>query len=60
MTRLVNRDRSLEELVRDCWSAPSGGEARLKATVRELRRRPLGGLTVEDMRLLTRQDVGLA
>ncbi|WP_345695175.1 contact-dependent growth inhibition system immunity protein [Kitasatospora terrestris] len=46
--------------MRDCWSAPSGGEARLKATVRELRRRPLGGLTVEDMRLLTRQDVGLA
>ncbi|GAA4856710.1 contact-dependent growth inhibition system immunity protein [Kitasatospora terrestris] len=60
MTRLVNRDRSLEELERDRWSAPSGGETRLMATVRELRRKPIGGLTVEDMRLLIRQDVGLA
>ncbi|RZU37618.1 hypothetical protein EV284_2796 [Streptomyces sp. BK022] len=60
MTRLVNRDRSLEELERDCWSAPSGGETRLMATVRELRRKPIGSLTVEDMRLLIRQDVGLA
>ncbi|GAA2824356.1 hypothetical protein GCM10010441_56040 [Kitasatospora paracochleata] len=60
MIRLVNRDRSLEELERDRWSAPSGGETRLMATVRELRRKPLGDLTVEDMRLLIRQDVGLA
>jgi hypothetical protein len=30
------------------------------ATVRELRRKPIGGLTVEDMRLLIGQDVGLA
>ncbi|MFC4502147.1 MULTISPECIES: contact-dependent growth inhibition system immunity protein [Streptomyces] len=60
MTRLVNRDRSLEELERDRWSVPSGGETRLMATVRGLRRKPIGGLTVEDMRLLIRQDVGLA
>ncbi|MFD7983840.1 contact-dependent growth inhibition system immunity protein [Kitasatospora indigofera] len=60
MIRVVNRDRSLEELERDRWSAPSGGETRLMATVRELRRKPLGDLTVEDMRLLIRQDVGLA
>ncbi|WP_367132998.1 MULTISPECIES: contact-dependent growth inhibition system immunity protein [Streptomyces] len=60
MTRRVNRDRSLEELERDRWPAPSGGETRLMATVRELRRKPIGGLTVEDMRLLIRQDVGLA
>ncbi|MFI8105322.1 contact-dependent growth inhibition system immunity protein [Streptomyces sp. NPDC086023] len=60
MTRFVNRDRSLEELERDRWSAPSGGETRLMASVRELRRKPIGGLTVEDMRLLIRQDVGLA
>ncbi|MFC7014368.1 contact-dependent growth inhibition system immunity protein [Streptomyces viridiviolaceus] len=56
----MNRDLSLEELERDHWSAPSGGETRLMATVRELRRKPIGGLTVEDMRLLIRQDVGLA
>ncbi|MEU5128642.1 contact-dependent growth inhibition system immunity protein [Streptomyces mobaraensis] len=60
MTRLVNRDRSLEELERDRWAAPSGGETRLTAAVRELRRKPIGSLTVEDMRLLIRQDVGLA
>ncbi|GHF86874.1 hypothetical protein GCM10018790_75470 [Kitasatospora xanthocidica] len=29
------------------------------ATVRELRRKPIGSLTVEDMRLLIRQNVGL-
>ncbi|WP_369263545.1 contact-dependent growth inhibition system immunity protein [Streptomyces sp. R35] len=60
MTRLVNRDLSLEELERDRWSVPSGGETRLMATVRQLRRKPIGGLTVEDTRLLIRQDMGLA
>ncbi|MEU3613383.1 contact-dependent growth inhibition system immunity protein [Streptomyces sp. NPDC006872] len=60
MTQLVNRDLSLEELERDRWSVPLGGETRLMATVRQLRRKPIGGLTVEDMRLLIRQDVGLA
>ncbi|MET9414673.1 contact-dependent growth inhibition system immunity protein [Streptomyces klenkii] len=60
MTRLVNRDRSLEELERDRWAAPSGGETRLMATAHELRRKPIGSLTVEDMRLLINQDVHLA
>ncbi|MEW2419498.1 contact-dependent growth inhibition system immunity protein [Streptomyces nigra] len=56
----MNRDLSLEELEGRRWSVPAGGETRLMATVRELRRKPIGGLTVEDMRLLIRQDVGLA
>ncbi|MFE2813908.1 contact-dependent growth inhibition system immunity protein [Streptomyces nigra] len=56
----MNRDLSLEELERDHWSAPPGGQTRLMTTVRELRRKPIGGLTVEDMRLLIGQDVGLA
>ncbi|WP_032918279.1 contact-dependent growth inhibition system immunity protein [Streptomyces rimosus] len=60
MTRLVNRDRSLEELERDRWPAPSGNVTRLVATVHALRRKPIGELTVEDLRLLVRQDVGLA
>ncbi|MEU5183268.1 contact-dependent growth inhibition system immunity protein [Streptomyces longwoodensis] len=60
MTRPAHRARSLEELERDRWSSPSGSETRLMATVRELRRKPIGHLTVEDMRLLIRQDVGLA
>ncbi|MFF7994826.1 contact-dependent growth inhibition system immunity protein [Kitasatospora xanthocidica] len=58
--RLVNRDRSLEDLERDRWPTPSGGETRLMATVRELRCKPIGSLTVEEMRLLIRQNVGLA
>ncbi len=60
VTRLVNRDRSLEELERDRWPAPSGNVTRLVATVHALRRKPIGELTVEDLRLLVRQDVGLA
>ncbi|MER7674664.1 contact-dependent growth inhibition system immunity protein [Kitasatospora sp. NPDC096128] len=52
MTRLVNRDRSLEELERDRWPAPSGDVTRLAATVHVLRRKPIGELTVEDLRLL--------
>ncbi|MFJ3868523.1 contact-dependent growth inhibition system immunity protein [Streptomyces nigra] len=60
VSRRVNRDLSLEELEGRRWSVPAGGETRLMATVRELRRKPIGGLTVEDMRLLIRQDVGLA
>ncbi|MFJ6769455.1 contact-dependent growth inhibition system immunity protein [Kitasatospora sp. NPDC091257] len=60
MTRLVNRHRSLEELERDRWPAPSGAETRLMATARGLRRKSIGGLTVEDLRLLIGQDIGLA
>ncbi|MFD8010845.1 contact-dependent growth inhibition system immunity protein [Streptomyces sp. NPDC058955] len=60
MTRLVNRGLSLEELERDRGSVPSDGDTRLMATVRELRRKPIGSLTVEDLRFLIRQDVGLA
>ncbi|MFF7586052.1 contact-dependent growth inhibition system immunity protein [Kitasatospora purpeofusca] len=56
----VNRDRSLEELERDRWPVPSGGETRLMATVRELRHKPVGDLTVEDLRLLIGQSEGLA
>ncbi|MEV0281279.1 contact-dependent growth inhibition system immunity protein [Streptomyces sp. NPDC050610] len=60
MTRLINHDRSLEELEHDRRPTPPGGETRLLATVRELRRKPVGDLAVEDMRMLIRQDVGLA
>ncbi|WP_328876409.1 contact-dependent growth inhibition system immunity protein [Streptomyces sp. NBC_00287] len=59
MTCPLNRDRSLEELERDRWPAPSTDATRLVATVHALRRRPIGELTVEDMRLLIGQDIGL-
>ncbi|MFJ3235827.1 contact-dependent growth inhibition system immunity protein [Streptomyces sp. NPDC086787] len=59
MTRPLNRDCSLEELERDRWPAPSADDTRLVATALALRRRPIGELTVEDMRLLIGQDIGL-
>ncbi|MBD0675166.1 hypothetical protein BU198_31820 [Streptomyces sp. CBMA156] len=55
----MNRDRSLEELERERWPAPSGDVTRLVATAHALRRKPIGELTVEELRLLIRQDVGL-
>jgi hypothetical protein len=58
--RVVHRDRSLEELERDRWPAPSADAGRLVVTVHALRSRPIGELSVEDMRLMIRQDVGLA
>ncbi|WP_405985534.1 contact-dependent growth inhibition system immunity protein [Streptomyces sp. NBC_00872] len=60
MTRLVERDCSLEALERDPWPAPPTDASRLVAMVHALRSRPIGELTVEDMRLLIGQDVGLA
>ncbi|WRY93166.1 contact-dependent growth inhibition system immunity protein [Streptomyces longwoodensis] len=55
----MDRDRSLEELESERWPAPPVGASRLVATVHALRRRPIGRLSVEDMRLLIGQDVGL-
>lgn len=59
MTYPLNRNHSLLELERDRWPAPSADGTRLVATARALRSRPIGELTVEDMRLLIRQDIGL-
>ncbi|MEU1180817.1 contact-dependent growth inhibition system immunity protein [Streptomyces sp. NPDC005820] len=49
----------VKELERDCWPAPRTDASRLVPKVHDLRRRPIGKLTVEDMRLLIGQDVGL-
>ncbi|MFE0452436.1 contact-dependent growth inhibition system immunity protein [Streptomyces sp. NPDC058914] len=59
MTRSPNCDSSLEELERDRWPAPPADATRLVATAHALRRRPIGELAVEDMRLLIGQDIGL-
>ncbi|MFF3256653.1 contact-dependent growth inhibition system immunity protein [Actinacidiphila glaucinigra] len=59
MTRPLDRERSLEELERDCWPDPPPDATRLITTAHTLRRRPIGELTVEDMRLLIGQDIGL-
>ncbi|MEY2244000.1 contact-dependent growth inhibition system immunity protein [Streptomyces sp. BF23-18] len=59
MTFPLHRDRSLEELEGDRRPAPSADDTRLVATALALRRRPIGELTVEDLRLLIGQDIGL-
>ncbi|MFF3891491.1 contact-dependent growth inhibition system immunity protein [Streptomyces sp. NPDC001914] len=56
----MDRSRSLEELEGDRWGAPPPDATRLIATAHVLRSRPVGTLTVEDLRLLIRQDIGLA
>jgi len=51
---------SLEEIEGDFWGAAPGDATRLIAVVHELRRRPVGGLGPEDLRVLIGQQVGLA
>ncbi|WP_327180635.1 contact-dependent growth inhibition system immunity protein [Streptomyces sp. NBC_01334] len=60
MTVSIDRSRSLEDLERDRWQAPPSDATRLISRVHALRSRPVGTLTVEDLRLLIRQDIGLA
>jgi contact-dependent growth inhibition (CDI) system CdiI-like immunity protein len=52
-------DQSLEQLEGHAWGDPPAGASRLVATVHELRRRPIGQLGVEDLRVLIGQQVGL-
>jgi len=66
---MVDRDRaespvdpaaSLEEIDGERWGDPPPGATRLVATVHAVRRRPVGSLTVEELRLLLAQQVGVA
>ncbi|WP_433371355.1 contact-dependent growth inhibition system immunity protein [Actinoplanes sp. CA-142083] len=50
--------RSLEEIEESYWGDPPEDSTRLIRTVHELRHRPVGTLSVEDLRLLVSQDVG--
>jgi hypothetical protein len=59
VTVSIDRRRSLEELERDRWEAPPPDATRLIATAHALRSRPVGTLTVEDLRLLIGQNIGL-
>ena len=52
-------ERSLEEIEGSYWGEPPTGATRLIATVHALRRRPIGRLDVEDLRVLIAQRVGL-
>ncbi|MER6049222.1 contact-dependent growth inhibition system immunity protein [Streptomyces sp. NPDC001793] len=59
MTQRVSRSRSLEEIEGVRWPAPPAEATRLVSTVHALRRKPIGVLGPEDLRLLISQDVGL-
>ncbi|MFF3918801.1 contact-dependent growth inhibition system immunity protein [Streptomyces sp. NPDC001852] len=59
LSRSVDRNRSIEELERHRWPDPPPDSTPLVRSVHELRRRAIKDLTVEDLRRLVSQDVGL-
>jgi hypothetical protein len=52
-------DLSLEQIENDAWGDPPADATRLIATVHDLRRKPIGLLSAEDLRVLVAQHVGL-
>ncbi|MCX4094998.1 contact-dependent growth inhibition system immunity protein [Nocardia sp. alder85J] len=52
-------DLSVEQLEDDVWPAPPADATTLMRTVHELRRTPIGRLTVEDVRCLLQQHEGV-
>lgn len=52
--------QSLEEIEGNAWGDPPPGASRLVVTVHALRRRPVGELGVEGLRVLIGQREGLA
>lgn len=55
----VRDDLSLEQIEGDTWGEPPAGATMLMETVHRLRRKPIGLLTAEDLRVLVAQQVGL-
>jgi hypothetical protein len=55
----VDKSRSLEEIENDYWGDPSADATRLISTAHALHRQPVGALSVEGLRLLISQKVGL-
>lgn len=56
---MINSSRSLEQLEGDFWGAPPADATRLVRTACELRRKPVGELSAEDLRLLLGQHIGV-
>jgi contact-dependent growth inhibition (CDI) system CdiI-like immunity protein len=54
-----DRSRSLEEIEDDHWGDPPADATRLVSTTYALRKRPVGALDAEGLRLLISQQVGL-
>jgi hypothetical protein len=59
MTQRVDSRKSLEELEHSYWGPPPTDATHLITTAHNLRRKPVGDLTVEDLRLLVGQQIGL-
>ncbi|MEV6393622.1 contact-dependent growth inhibition system immunity protein [Streptomyces sp. NPDC051907] len=55
-----DRQRSLEELEGQQWPKPSPDATNLVKAVHALRVRPIGGLTIEELRRLIGQNVGVS
>ena len=55
----LDDDWSLEDIEGDVWGDPPSGATYLIATVHRLRRKPIGTLTAEDLRMLIAQRLGL-
>ena len=52
-------DKSLEEIENSTWGNPPPDATRLISTVHALRRRPIGSLDIEGLRILLGQQVGV-
>ncbi|EFL06945.1 MULTISPECIES: contact-dependent growth inhibition system immunity protein [Actinomycetes] len=60
MSRRPDRSaQSLQQIENSDWGDPPADATRLIATVHRLRRKPIGLLTAEDLRLLLGQHVGV-
>jgi len=53
------REQSLEEIEGDAWGDAPADATKLVTTVHELRRKPIGSLQVEDLRVLLGQREGV-
>ncbi|AGL14299.1 contact-dependent growth inhibition system immunity protein [Actinoplanes sp. N902-109] len=54
------REQTLEQIEGDAWGEAPANATKLIATVHRLRREPVGMLSVEDLRVLVGQRVGVA
>ena len=52
------RKRSLEELERSAWGQPAQ-DSHLMTTCHRLRKKPIGEFSVEDLRIMVGQNIGL-
>jgi hypothetical protein len=56
---VADDDSSLEQIEGDAWGDPPTDATHLVTTVHRLRRKPVGALTPEDLRMLIAQRIGL-